>query len=153
MTIGLSYHKGFAPLSKLIRWWQGTSYSHTYIQLGNKVWHATGKGVHIISKEEFLKNNVTVKEYYFDNVDSDLVEIICTSHSGKKYGFVSILGIFIRDTIGIKLIGSDDNQTFICSELVGLVLELVLEVELGDQNYFTPRDIEEKLNWIKYKKR
>jgi len=152
MKIGLSYHTGFAPVSKLIRWWQGTSYSHTYIQIGDTIYHATGKGVNSVHKSEFNKHNTTVKEYEFNDVDNDLARLICILHMGKSYGYITLLGIFLRDILGIKTIGMDDNRTFICSELVGMVLELVLDVELGDQNYFTPKDIEEKLEWINYKR-
>lgn len=153
MIIGMSYRKGFAPLSSLIRWWMNVSYSHTYVQIDEMVYHATSKGVHCISREEFEKNNKTVKEYDFKDVDNNLVKMICLLHMNKSYGYISLLGIFLRDLFGIKLLGADDNRTFICSELVGTIMEAVFKVELGDQNYFTPRDIEEKIEWINYKRR
>lgn len=152
MIIGFSKSNvKFPILSKLIMWWQGTSYSHTYVVLDGIIYHATGRGVHALGREEFEKKNVTVKEYKFDGVDISLVRLICILHMGKRYGYITLLGIFLRDLLGIKILGADDERTFICSELVGTIMELVFDVELGDQNYFTPKDIEEKIEWIKHK--
>lgn len=150
MKVGLSRPRGFAPLSYLIRLFLGTSYSHTYVEIDEVIYHATGRGVVKADKNKFLKKNKVVKEYEF-NVDKVEVLLICLLYVGKKYGYLTLLGILLKEMFGIK-IGNDDNKTFICSEFVGMILEIVFDVELGDQNYFTPKDIEEKIEWISYKK-
>lgn len=93
------YHKGFAPLSKLIRWHQRTNYSHYAIGYrsitGNYVFvDATSKNVSPYSPENFLKKYHVVNVFH---VELDVSEIenlsLLESYYGTPYSVMQLLGL------------------------------------------------------------
>lgn len=156
ITVGFSYHLGFAPISSLIRWYLGRSFSHTYIKLQlseleePSVFHAVGKGVSILSYSNFLKMNVAVKEFELE-ISEELYLGICNEFhdfAGTSYGALQNLGIILYDKGIVK---KNPFSTGInCSEWVAYCLEEVFPKDWDshsrDFNSIKPSEIYDYLD-------
>lgn len=146
ISIGLSY-KTKSFFSWLIRLYQKTKYSHTYIRIETRTFDlildATSRGVSLKNYKDFTKNNNIIEEKILDQqfLNEDDFASIVIPLLGKKYGYITILGILLKN-FGIKGIGKDGNKSFICSELVARVLEKYIGIDTGTFDYITPKDIE-----------
>lgn len=114
--------------AELIKWYQGTTFSHVLIIDGDFVYQASQGYVNCMHIDNFLKHNKLIHQYNIpDNiVDMDFVK----SQLGKEYGFYQLAVIVILSTlksvfsfIRFRYRGNGD-QKFICSEFVGKALKL-----------------------------
>jgi hypothetical protein len=119
--------------AEVIKWYQGTKYSHVLIIIGDLVFQASHGYVNVWHIDNFLKENIifdriTVKK---ELIDFDYM----FSQLGKHYGFSQVIEIVIKFVFvaKIKLINSirfnkifkdNGNEKLICSEYVGKVLRL-----------------------------
>jgi hypothetical protein len=151
IIVGLSRHRDFAIFAAGIQWFQGTPYSHAYIQFFSPefnrtmIYQASGLKVNLVSREMFDSINSIVKEFEIEVSDDKFSEILgfCADELGKPYSMKAILGIVFHTLFGWKLIDSDKLETFICSELVGYVIQMVGIIEQNaDLDYFTPKDLD-----------
>lgn len=146
ISIGLST-RAKSIFSWLIRLYQKTKYSHTYIRIEMKsfdlVLDATAHGVTIRNYKDFKKKNKIIEEKVLDQqfISPDDLANTAVPFLGKKYGYLTLLGILLKD-LGIKNIGNDGTKSFICSELVARVLEKYIGIDTGSFDYITPKDIE-----------
>lgn len=91
--------------SSLIRWYLKSKFSHTYmvysIDAYDMVFHATGKGLFPLLKENFLKHNIVVEEFNINVTDEEYVKIkhLCFTNMGTKYGFWQNIGNLIADLL------------------------------------------------------
>lgn len=125
--IGFSYHKGFAPISYIIRKVLKTDFSHTYFKFKQEnldystIYHAVGKGLNYISEPNFLEDNTVVKEFKLEIDDELYIHILnlCHNNAYKKYGFLQNLGIFfvkILKKFNITYRRNPFNDGINCSE-------------------------------------
>ncbi len=138
LVIGFSKPKGkiFPIYSWLIRLFQGnTKYSHVYIRWYSKKadahihYHASGRSVHFLCKEEFDKHIDPIEEYEVRISDEGYAKLLhfCMTNAGKDYGLQQAVGIawvYINKLFGKKIKNpwADGNKSWICSELVGSII-------------------------------
>ena len=153
--------KKFAIGSLLIRLFQKSNFSHTYISFkhplidSETIFQATGSGVNYISRPRFELHNVTVKEFEI-SIDLETFKSVlqkCHDTSGIKYGFMQNLGIALNrwmNKLGLKVNVNLFNKGVNCSELVAEVISVTspnLIIRLNkDINLVTPLDIFNYLN-------
>lgn len=151
IMIGFSKHKGFAPMSNLIRMYMGTPFSHTYLKLKldcfdkPSVFHAVGKGLILLSYDTFLEHNQVVAEFELD-ISDDLFKEICNTFHNKassSYGYLQNLGIILADKF--KLNKNPLNDGINCSEWISYCLEEVYPNDWNeskqDFNLITPKQV------------
>jgi hypothetical protein len=134
ITIGFSYHKGFAIGSWAIRMFLNKPFSHVYFKYKEKdlntptIYHAVGKGLTYISEDNFHKENETVSEFKI-NISEELFKELkndCHEHASMDYGFFQNFGIVaVRALarIGIEIKKNPINDGINCSEWAFYILE------------------------------
>jgi len=155
VIIGLSKSKSFSPCGKCIQLFQGTDYTHAYFRFHSKelksqlIYQATGIGVNFANLKDFQNQEVIIKEWELKVSDKTYHKILkfCAEEVGKPYSIKAIIGILFYILFGLKLINSDKLNTFICSELVGYILQMIGIIGKDvDLDYFTPKDVFNTLN-------
>lgn len=137
MIIATSTPKKFELFSVIIKWYQGTNFSHVLIIDGDLVYQASHLNVNCWYLETFTDANTIISSY---NVPDSTVDMeFVKEQLGKGYGIGQIFDIAWKVITGIKLKGNGDKK-FICSEYVGKALRLPWV-----DDYTTPEDIDEYL--------
>lgn len=147
--IGFSYHKG-AVVSELIKFVEGSKYSHVYIRrqskYGEYVYQASGLQVNFMNIDIFKVNNIIVEEYEFELPDDKKEKLISffMQYCGTNYGLTSlfkILAVLAFQRLGRKLkLKGDGKETFICSELGALFCEEIIGIIIDeDLDFITPK--------------
>lgn len=136
-------------VSRLIMDKYKTNYSHVLIEYEDNgvphIFHATGRGVHIMKGCELLKyhhsHNVVSFEDIRLDVSKDFFLGFVKGSSGKEYSQSQIAAIA---TGGVQ---ENGDEKMICSELVGVVLRDMSPVKIaGKQDGWTPYDIRRALD-------
>ena len=149
ITIGAPRNTQCKIGSKLIQLWQGTNYSHVYAkwhlntQERDIVFQASHGMVHQIALNNFLKDNTVVKEFILELSDDQFKKFSqkCIDLCGMKYSKLELIQIFIDD-ITHQAIKTEDQKGYICSELMGELLEDFFGCSFSKPNYLlTPKDI------------
>jgi hypothetical protein len=135
ITIGFSKPnaKWKKPISRLIRVFELSEYSHVYIKITNGrlkndlYYHASGSRVHFMGKEEFKSKNKVVKEYKFDISAAKFYKTLdfAISKVGAKYSYRQLLGLMIVRVckfLGKKIDNPFGGDGYICTELVAEIL-------------------------------
>lgn len=163
IVIGFSKPKGeFKPLSWLIRVFEGTPYSHVYISWHSEklnrtlIYQASGAQVNFTSPTVFESINETVAEFELEVSDEAKLEVVrfAVDNAGVPYGCRQIVGMAISRIFrlfGAKVKNpfSDGRSTYVCSELVGTILEEKLGKEIKeDLDVIGPKGIYDFLNTI-----
>lgn len=131
LIVGFSKSIGIKPFSWLIRLFEKTKYSHTYLKISNNYFsdfdiYQASKGMvnHTIEKN-FSEENTVVAEFSIP-VDLEKKKSILNyaRHKlGKPYSMITVLGIFFSK-LGIKSSKFyDGDKSYICSELVARALK------------------------------
>ncbi len=134
--------------SKAIRWWMKTDYSHVYArwelnkQQREIVYQASHGMVHFTSLENFLRDNVVVKEFRLNLTDEQFAKFSrkCIDLAGEKYSKLQLLQIFIRDLSDGKIM-FPNQPGYICSELICELLEDIGISIDKPKHLVTPSDI------------
>lgn len=114
--------------AELIKWYQGTTFSHVLIIDGDFVYQASQGYVNCMYIHNFLEHNRIIHTYRIPDeiIDMEFVK----SQLGKEYGFcqlaiIAVLSVIksIFSFVKFKYKGNGD-QKFICSEFVGKALKL-----------------------------
>jgi len=144
IKVGFSRPQKFNIVSWLIRLYQGMSeFSHTYLQFNmdkidrDVVYEASHGDVHFEELTNWSKRNKIVDEFTLEITDEHKLDLMrfCIDNSNKPYGFLTLIGILLKAKIG-----KDDNQSFICSELVSKALKLD-----GANDFLTPQEVHDIL--------
>lgn len=134
--------------SKLIQWWTDANYSHVYARWTLKtqgrdiVYQASHGMVHYRSFDNFVKDNIVVREFVLDLTDEQFKKFSrkCIDLAGEKYSRLELLQIFIRDVSDGRLM-FQDQPGYICSELMCELLE-DLGIKINKPKYLVrPDDI------------
>lgn len=128
MIIATSSPNKWKIVAELIKWYQGTKFSHVLIIDGELVYQASHSYVNCMHIEVFLKDNNIIHRYAVPNKDVDMEFV--KKQLGKQYGVMQlfVISIFalvkaLFKFIKFKSKGNGD-QKFICSEFVGKALKL-----------------------------
>lgn len=150
LTVGFSKPKSkYAIGGSLIRWYQGTEYSHCYIKFevisGPTLISQASKGMlNYMSPAAFDLHNVIVKEFQIQVPDEAFtkIKIMSMEKAGLPYSMIQLVGIVIADLFKLKKNPLDRNtDTFVCSEWVGQVLETIGADIEKDLSLLSPKDI------------
>jgi hypothetical protein len=122
MIIATSSPKKWKIGAELIKWYQGTQYAHILLIKDNLVFQASHGSVNCMYIDVFLENNKIIKTFEIteDKIDMDFVY----KQLGKPYSIRQILEIAFKFITNIKILSSNGNDQFICSEFVGKALRL-----------------------------
>jgi len=169
INIGFSKPKKhpFPIFSWAIRLVERTKYSHVYLNWHSKgadvdiYYQASGSSVHF-SCESVAKEKLETIYLYQIEIDRKRYRKLikfCMSNAGKDYGKKQIIGIayskFMCYITGKKVKNpfSDGRKSFVCSELVGALIEDVIDKDTNlDLDIAGPRAIKELLDkapWAK----
>jgi hypothetical protein len=150
IKIGFSRNKKNKIGSRLIQWWMGTKFSHTFFLykpdiLDNEiVFQAIGSGVNFLAYDNFLDHNHVVSLYEID-LDNDQYRKLINKFvqcSGNKYGYWQNIGDLVSKIFKLNRNIMVDGTN--CSTLVSKYLkELDPEAfkNLKDLNLVTPKDV------------
>lgn len=163
IIIGFSKPKNkiFPIFSWAIRAVERTEYSHVYTKwhsLGAGVdiyYQASGSSVHFSCKEvaESHLNPVHEYEVYISKESYKKLLKFCMSNAGKDYGVKQVFGIVYSKIMSaikgeiIKNPFADGRRSQVCSELIGAMIEDVLDYKTNlDLDIAGPRAIKELLD-------
>jgi hypothetical protein len=152
---------GFATAAKpnlfshLIKWAQGTKFSHVYIKSFDKdsqrivYYHASGVAVNCVGEHQFAKHEKVVAEFEFEISDDAYHKMMgfVIDCMGRPYGVKTIMGMawmIICSWFGLKILNPvrDMGQTFVCSEFAAAVLDdLDDDNILSDVESATPKEM------------
>lgn len=156
LTIGFSKpkNKTFPIFSWLIRAIDRTEYSHVYLRWYSttaQTWvtyEAAGHSVRFLSNKLFEKYVDPVMEFEIDISEECWPKVLrfCLDNSSIPYGVKQIAGIALAKLFKLKENPFKDNDdTMVCSELVGRVLESLGMKFDKSLDLLDPKDIYKKL--------
>lgn len=159
VKIGFSKSTKKLPiLSWLIQRYQGTKYSHIFIEIDHKrlfgvdtIYHSNGdSGVSYYAKPVFLEQNKITDMYELSMPDPTYKSFRSNCHRelGRSYGFLQNIGILIVELLKkIKIkIKNPWRRGFNCSEAVLKALQdLYPDLRHLDPNVIKPIDLEKIL--------
>lgn len=130
---------------------QWTKYSHVYVKWTSRstnidlVYQASGTSVNFMASRIFDTHAIIVKEFELEITDETYNKLLkyCLNNAGVDYGLKSVVGIaLVKLGICKKNPYTDGDSSYVCSELVGQILEDVLEYKLDiDLSIADPKDI------------
>jgi len=160
ITIGFSSPKDFKIGSYGIKKILNTPYSHVYIKVlddctGNYIVYEAAYGYfHCLEYDNFKAHNNIDKEYTYNITQDEYTQIMKYSQKllQKKYGYMTVIGIYLKGKFGLKGFGDDDDKTIICSEYAYNVLKaLGMLDKIENADYITPLDVRnlvDKGEWL-----
>ena len=134
-------------ISKIIKWWEKTPYSHTMVIINDTVYEAVKNGFLPMPLDEWLKEDKILMEcdcVRKFNISNDKQEEILNKAEtmvGTKYGTMTLLGCALNDLFGISWF-ADGRKTLICSESVYYLFEEFLPPINELPDFVSPKDIE-----------
>lgn len=147
MKIKIAFSKpiGFKIGAELIAWWMGEQYSHVliifeYPDSRAAVFHAAHGMVHFKSLDNFLKDNIIVKEYQIELSKENQSTFFddCMDLAGEEYSveeLAQILAVDLAFMLFKRDIGSKEMSGYICSELVGKFCIDRLSIQFNKPTY------------------
>lgn len=150
LKIGFSKSKTNAIGSRLIQWWMGTNFSHTFLifdlpKFQDKViFQAVGSGLNFIAETNFLDHNDIVTNFEIE-INEDQYYILinkCILASGKNYGYLQNIGDVIAKIFRLNKNPFNDGTN--CSEWVAeclVTIDLEAFSKFVDLNLVTPKDV------------
>lgn len=148
IVIGFSKSsKKLAVLSWLIRLYQKTPYSHTYLRFYSEtlnrtlVYEAVGSGLRFVGNWQWKKEAKEVYSFTIDVKKCNYVSMLqyCVDHAGTDYGFMQNVGVLIARIFGMK--SNPFRKGKNCSEVIAEIL--IHEGYTFDKPFdlITPKDI------------
>lgn len=131
--------KGFKPVSRLIRWYMGTDYSHVLARWDGArgtvpiVWEAAQNAVRFLGPIAHKGRYVVHKEYEFDLDKEQYFRLIQFTHryAHVDYGRWQLVGMMIAIAFNLKKNPfSTGKNEMVCSEGCGRLLSYVFDIEL-----------------------
>lgn len=142
-------------VSKMIRIFLGTPYSHVYIQIFDRgvplIFEASWTGVRYTTLERFKKRNDIVDVFFLKSSEQDINSIkrTCNAMVGTEYAYLQLLGFpirrLLRNMFGISIDNNPVSRGLgrqVCSETVGLILQHHWKYKFEvSADLLTPKDI------------
>lgn len=160
LRIGFSRPKTWMIGSALIRLFERAEFSHAYLRWSAEslqrdlVYQASHGMVHFVSGARFDEQAQTVREYEISLTDEQFNEVVkkCVDLAGVKYGLLQLAGMSLERLSGLRNPFRDGDKTFVCSELVGTVLNILYKIDM-DLEFAGPRQLEKLLSSLSMFKR
>lgn len=151
VVVGFSKPKKFSVVSQMIQWFQGTNFSHVYLEFElpgmgvNLIFHATSRRVHFTPSSKFHDKNTSVHRFHLDTPKSVRRRLIgtCLHKLDIRYGFMQIFGILLSKLFNLQQ--NPFKHGYICSELVSEVLKEKGIHFKKNINLLTPKDVYNKM--------
>jgi len=153
--------KPFPIFSWLIRLFEGTPYSHVYIEFSSKylnrdlVYEAAGLCVHFAGGKLFHTQVHVIREFKIQVSDAAYKRALqfAIDNTEKPYGVIQVLGlayVVVMRRLGkrVKNPLGDGKASYVCSEIVARMVPSLKKEFKGRMDTVTPRDIYEKLTDI-----
>lgn len=121
MIIATSSSNTWKIGSELIKFYQGTEFSHVLIIKDDLVYQASHGLVNCTFIDNFIEDNNIVHFYEVPDIAIDMEFV--HKQLGKKYSILQLILIPLLKLVKAKYKGNGD-QKFICSEFVGKALKL-----------------------------
>ena len=160
ITIGFSTSKSkWAIGAIIIRAFEGTSYSHTYMEFWSDtlfrslIYQASHDMVNFMNLEVFEKTSKVIESYELCVTEEQYKKILgfCVDYIGVAYGKLDLIGIGLA-RISHQLGFTENNpfkdgkKSFVCSELMGYVLKILgSEFDVDELEIQGPKFIREKV--------
>jgi len=151
ITVGFSVSN--SKLSKVIRFIEGATVSHTYIQwysdkIGRVlIYEASGTQVNFTNLTRFSRKQNIVKEFTFPISEKSHQRVLqfCIDNAREPYGFKNLIGlgwVKLLRRVGIKTGNPFSSNHYICSTLVATLLTNQLEFVIPiDIRLLSPSDL------------
>lgn len=160
ITVGFSKAKGFSPYGWLIMVGLNIPFSHVYIKIHSMkydrdlIYQASSTMVNFMSPAIMDSEHVVVKEFVLPISDENYIKMMqfAIDNAGKPYGIKEVVGMAIVRVFQIfgkkiKNPFKDGGNTYVCSELVGTIVNEFLNGKIpGDQDDFTPKEVYDYLS-------
>ena len=124
-------------------------YSHIGVAFnGSSLYHATGKGVHLLTRGEFLKDHKMVHEIPITKFvhNFSYARGWCEGNVGKDYSESQFIGFMFP---ALKKFFGDGRKEVICSEFVARFIDECTEIDIFDEidcDYVSPKELIEMLS-------
>lgn len=125
MKAVIGFSRSNKILSKLIQWVTKSKVSHTYLRFYNNpsiVFHAQKTSVRAVGSSTFLQENEIVREFEVEITPEKYRWF--TEQLGKSYGFLTLIGFILPIFFKLKNPFNDGESSFVCSELVGVMMDI-----------------------------
>lgn len=156
IIIGFSRPRKFKLLAWIIQKIEHSDYSHAYTKTYSDslerwlIYQASGLEVNFEGKQKFYEKNEAIKEYLFQ-VDAETKQKFlqkAVDTIGTPYGIKQLIGIGIirfGKFIGIKLKNPfrDGRATYVCSELVGELVQDLMDITIDDLDSLGPKELQQ----------
>jgi hypothetical protein len=149
VVIGFSKPKSKFPVgSWLIRLYQGTSFSHTYLKFYSRsldrllVYESVGKvGVRFIGNKRWETHAIEVESFTITLKTLNNVKLMqeCVDNEGEDYGFCQNIGVVIADILNLQKNPFKKGKN--CSELISEILQDEGYTLPKEPNLMTPKDV------------
>jgi len=147
IVVGFSRPRKFKIGSLFIRAWQGfTQYSHVYLKFENRwlgvdvVYQASHGNVNCIEYNNFINDNIIVKEFVLDASDDKIRQAVrsCIFLLQKPYGYFGLLKLVLKKAFNFSAKG-DGTRSLHCSELACIICpDLMVD---KDPDFVEPIDL------------
>ena len=137
-------HKIFPIFSWLIRFFEGTDYSHTYVKTYSQtadtwlVYQASGSMVNFMGEKHFINAAHIAREFEFEISENSFKEYLkwAILNAGVPYGLKTVLGILIARVFNLKKNPFGDGEsTLFCAELCRIVLNDFIGVHVAKEEF------------------
>lgn len=146
IVVGFSTPRKFNILSWMIKWFEKSTFSHSFICIDHKVvFHATGDGVNLMPLSKFLERSKVQKQYFFklDPYQEMRFDGFIKGCIGKEYSQAQLLLIVAEKYFGLINPKSNGFRKYICSELVADVMSYVFNWKFSEpHDFITPKELE-----------
>ena len=152
IIVGFSKPKKWKPFAWLIMTGFGIDYDHVYVRWYSELYkvnilfQASKLSLNFESFEAFQDENIVVAEYPVQLTDENKVKMVqfAINNANKAYGIKECVGmaiVRIASLFGKKIKNpfGDGGATYVCSELVGTILEQFANAQIPmDLDDMTP---------------
>lgn len=138
-------------VAQLIRWYQGTPYSHICVKDGDIIYESNGKGVQQVCYSEWRKIHEIVyqKDAHLTKKRHDILVKMVRMYMGTPYAYATLIAYPILELWHVLTKGridwefaQDEDNTLHCAEFVFLLFEKELRTKIsGPQELITSEDI------------
>ena len=125
-------------------------YSHAFLQFTDPftqrdmIAQAAHGMVNEMSFTRFTEENTVVRTYSFEITPDQFHQLLQTiqDNLGMPYGYLELIWIAIKKLLRIQVNIHDHNDTYICSEFVGMLLQTLDILKPDNLDFLTPSDLE-----------
>lgn len=142
--------------SKAIEIAEKRPYSHAFVRYidpftqRDMVAQASHGMVNQLSFIRFIETNTVVKEYEFDITPEQFRTLLSSieDNLGTPYGKLELLWIAVKKLFHVQVNIHDHDDSFICSEFVARILQILNILSPENVDFLTPSDLDALLQRV-----